>query len=91
MGYINVVMFHPVGASNGRRHRTQYMLAPGGRVVRAEHDPSVGDKFMVPTESELKTILYDQVRQSGLYHRINNKYSRRGSRYTTDFVFHTRT
>ena len=37
------------------------MLTAAGRVVRVEHDPSADNRIMVPTEHELKAILYDQV------------------------------
>lgn len=48
----------------GHQHhkpRTKYFLTAGGRVVRVDHDPDAGNRLMVPTEDELKTILYDQV------------------------------
>lgn len=57
-------MFHPVGVVNDNpKPRTQYMLGAGGRVVRAiALDPAMDNSLiMVPTESELKVILYDQV------------------------------
>lgn len=57
-------MFHPVSVVNGNlKSRTQYMLGAGGRVVRATtHDPAVDNRLiMVPLESELKAMLYDQV------------------------------
>lgn len=41
------------------------MLAPGGRVVRADYDRRATNRLMVPTENELKTMLYDQV-----HHRL---------------------
>lgn len=43
------------------RPRAKFMLAAGGRVVRVDHDSSVDNRLMVPTERELKTILYNQV------------------------------
>lgn len=54
-------MFNPLNCGHGRKRRTHYMLAPGGRVVRADHDPRTTNRLMVPTESELKAMLYDQV------------------------------
>lgn len=47
--------------TQAQRSRAQFMLTAGGRVVRIRHDPSAGNKLMVPTEHELKTILYEQV------------------------------
>ena len=53
----------PYNATNqAHKSRPQLMLTAGGRVVRIRHDPSAGgNKLMVPTEHELKTILYEQV------------------------------
>ncbi|CAM9246849.1 unnamed protein product, partial [Pylaiella littoralis] len=45
------------------------MLAAGGRVVRVDHDSSVDNRLMVPTERELKTILYNQVTTRVHHHR----------------------
>ncbi|CBJ26034.1 hypothetical protein Esi_0018_0118 [Ectocarpus siliculosus] len=51
--------------------RTKYFLTVGGRVVRVNHDPDAGNRQIVPTEDELKTILYDQTdaRNRGNGHR----------------------
>ncbi|CAM9172323.1 unnamed protein product, partial [Ectocarpus sp. 8 AP-2014] len=51
--------------------RTKYFLTTGGRVVRVDHDPDAGNRLIVPTEDELKTILYDQTdaRNRGNGHR----------------------
>ncbi|CAM9154690.1 unnamed protein product, partial [Ectocarpus sp. 13 AM-2016] len=51
--------------------RTKYFLTTGGRVVRVNHDPDAGNRLIVPTEDELKTILYDQTdaRNRGNGHR----------------------
>ncbi|CAM9464215.1 unnamed protein product, partial [Ectocarpus sp. 4 AP-2014] len=40
--------------------RTKYFLTTGRRVVRVDHDPDAGNRLIVPTEDELKTILYNQ-------------------------------
>ncbi|CAN0385958.1 unnamed protein product [Ectocarpus sp. 12 AP-2014] len=59
--------------------RTRYFLTTGGRVVRVYHDPDAGNRLIVPTEDELKTILYDQTnaRSKGNGHR---------RRHNIDFV-----
>lgn len=58
-------MLKALGSNTGNqthKPRTHFMLTAGGRVVRVDHDPSVDNRLlMVPTEHELKTILYDQV------------------------------
>ncbi|CAM9891651.1 unnamed protein product, partial [Laminaria digitata] len=54
------------------------MLAAGGRVVRSHHHPGASNnsRLMVPTEKELKTILYDQTgaRVTAHNHRENIDY-----------------
>ncbi|CAM9185082.1 unnamed protein product [Ectocarpus fasciculatus] len=59
--------------------RTKYFLTAGGRVVRVDHDPDARNRLIVPTQDELKTILYDQTdaRNRG------NGHQRRGN---IDFV-----
>lgn len=58
-------MFRPLRTDqNHNKARAYFMLAAGGRVVRSHHylDASNNNnRLMVPTEKELKTILYDQV------------------------------
>lgn len=56
-------MFKPLndGGNHDQEIRTRFMLTSGGRVVRFGGDPSAGRDLMVPTEHELKMILYDQV------------------------------
>lgn len=63
-------MFQPLETQHGRA-RIQYMVAPGGRVVRVDHIHNAG-KLMIPTEREVKTILYDQVRQRPLLVRLED-------------------
>lgn len=67
------------------------MLAAGGRVVRVDHDPSVDNRLMVPSEHELKTILYDQVINGDLSAECNgitvfsNKIPRRVRHFTLPY------
>ncbi|CAM9652083.1 unnamed protein product, partial [Scytosiphon promiscuus] len=56
-------MFKPLvddGSHHDRERRARFMLTSSGRVVRIHGDPNAGSDLMVPTEHELKTILYDQ-------------------------------
>lgn len=46
------------------------MLTAGGRVVEIRQDPSAGNNMMVPTENELKTLLYEQVIDDDCIHRL---------------------
>lgn len=56
-------MMRPLRSGHGPHARTQLMLSAGGRVVGVEHEPGHADGIMLPTENELKTLLYDQVRK----------------------------
>ncbi len=54
-----------MSTARGHKPRTQFLLTAAGRVVRVDHDASASKRLMIPTEHELKAILYDQVSACG--------------------------
>lgn len=85
-------MFHPVGVRHGKpanKPRTQYMLGAGGRLLKvAAYDAGADSRLMVPTEGELKKMLYEQVNDDSNFLASAN--SNRNNRVlTTVAIFHS--
>lgn len=57
-------MFHPIGIRRDHKPLTRYMLKPGGHVIKVDDSSHGGGNIMIPTDEEIKTILYNQVRVS---------------------------